>query len=170
MKSKNGLTKKVGVGVAAGLAASVSLLGCSSANENEESSAKANSSKSPSASAIHSTPSTGPAPKVSSPTASKQPESPPSETPVGGEASVPPSFMAEVPRLSITTPEQAVEVLEAALDHNPDLTYVASLNEYGTFDVTVKSISLAAGGGTGTVGTYEVNQDGNYVSKSAIIR
>ena len=83
---------------------------------------------------------------------------------------MPPSFMAEVPKMNVATPEQAIEVLEVALDHNPDLTYVAHLNEYGTFDVTVKSISLASGGGTGTVGTYEVNQDGNYVLKSEILR
>ena len=162
MNLKNGLTRKIGASVAIGLASSVSLLGCSGASENAESSPKPTSSQSPSATAPTSTPSTDPTANAPSPTASAQPASPSASTSEQGEASVPPSFMAEVPRLNITTPEAAIEVLQEAFDYNQDLTYRAHLNEYGTFDVTVKSISLAAEGGTGTVGTYEVKQDGNY--------
>lgn len=78
--------------------------------------------------------------------------------------------MAEVPELNISTPEQAIEVIQRADNYNPDLTYVASPNEYGTFDVSVRSLSLQAQGGSGAVEVYEVRPDGNFFPKSVIQR
>ena len=78
--------------------------------------------------------------------------------------------MAEVPDLNISTPEQAIEIIQEANNYNADLTYVASPNEYGTFDVAVRSQSLQAQGGSGAVEVYEVRPDGNYFPKSSIRR
>ena len=85
-------------------------------------------------------------------------------------SSAPPRFMAEAPEVNISTPEQAIEVIQRADNYNPDLTYVASPNEYGTFDVSVRSLSLQAQGGSGAVEVYEVRPDGNFFPKSVIQR
>lgn len=66
--------------------------------------------------------------------------------------------------LNITTPEQAIELIRKEDDYNPDFQYVAAPDPEGEegFEVIVRSISLSAGGGSGTVEVWQVYPDGNY--------
>lgn len=177
MQTQNGFMHKAGIGVALGIVASVSLLGCSGQEVISESSPSATSSQSPSTTTPKPTPSKSPTTKAQTeapqPAPTTQPPAPAAEpAPAEGqaEASTPPRFMEKVPELNISTPEQAVEVLQKSFEYNPDLSYDARENGDGTFDVTVTSVSLAAQGGSGTIDTYEVRQDGNYFPISVLNR
>lgn len=91
------------------------------------------------------------------------------EVPAQGNGD-PDSFMSFEPQAPITTPEQAIEVMKKAMNYNSDLIYDASLNEYGNFDVKVRSLSIMGQGGSGTAGIWEVTSDGSHAEKSTIIR
>ena len=82
----------------------------------------------------------------------------------------PNSFMEFQPQQAITTPEQATEVMMKDNDYNPDFIYDAHPNEYGNFDVKIRSKSIMDQGGTGTVGIWEVKPDGNRFLKGTAIR
>ncbi len=78
--------------------------------------------------------------------------------------------MSFEPQEPITTPEQAIDVMMEHFDYNPDFIYDASLNEYGNFDVRIRSLSIIEDGGSGTVGIWEVQPDGNRFEKGNVIR
>ncbi|TYD00316.1 hypothetical protein FQ377_02340 [Arthrobacter echini] len=65
---------------------------------------------------------------------------------------------------TVRTPEQVIELIRAEDGYNPDLQYVAGPDPLGDpgFEVIVQSISLSAGGGSGTVEVWQVYPDGTY--------
>lgn len=182
MHAKNGFVRRTATPLMLGIIVSVPLLtGCSNGSPSAQ--GLPSPSSSPTDSSTRPTPTASKAPTASqTPTAPRpapaqplpataEPVAPvPSPAEGQGEAEGPPRFMAEVPRMNVSTAEGAIEVLQKAFDYNPDLTYDAHANEYGTFDVTIRSLSIIAEGGSGAVGTYEVNSDGNYFMKSSVIR
>lgn len=65
---------------------------------------------------------------------------------------------------NITTVEEAIDtVASVEFKNNPDYAYRGSPRSDGNFDVYVRSLSLEKQGGTGTVGHYKVEPDGNFV-------
>lgn len=65
---------------------------------------------------------------------------------------------------TVSTPEQAIEPIRAGDGYNPDLQYVAGPDPLGDpgFEVIVQSVSLSAGGGSGTVEVWQVHPAGTY--------
>ena len=82
----------------------------------------------------------------------------------------PNSFMSFEPQELITTSEQAIDVMMEHFDYNPDFIYNAIPNEHGNFDVTIRSLAIIEDGGSGTVGIWEVEPNGNRFEKGNVIR
>lgn len=105
-----------------------------------------------------------PAP-AAAPETSPAAEAPPAPAPVAPQPASPGQDPgAPSKTLNITTPEQAIELIRKEDDYNPDFQYIAAPDPEGEegFEVIVRSISLSAGGGSGTVEVWQVYPDGNY--------
>ncbi|THJ68459.1 hypothetical protein E8P82_00645 [Arthrobacter echini] len=88
---------------------------------------------------------------------------PPAPAPIDPQPARPaPSAPADSP--TVSTPEQAIELIRAEYGSNSDLQYLAGPDPLGDpgFEVIVQSISLSAGGGSGTIEVWQVHPDGTY--------
>jgi len=117
------------------------------------------------------TPSSAATPSPAAPTGQASTPVPAPETSPTTEAPAPvapqpapPAPPASSEASAVTTPEQAIELIRAEDGYNPDFQYVASPDPEGDpgFEVIVRSISLSAGGGSGTVEVWQVYTDGTY--------
>ncbi|WP_429971585.1 LptM family lipoprotein [Fructilactobacillus sp. Tb1] len=62
----------------------------------------------------------------------------------------------------VTSPSQAIATLQNGLGNNSDFAYTMLSTANHMYEIQVTSKSIKAQGGTGTVGIYDVMEDGTY--------
>ncbi|USS88180.1 hypothetical protein M3M39_01480 [Fructilactobacillus hinvesii] len=67
---------------------------------------------------------------------------------------------------TVTTPEAAINILRNGLGNNPDYIYELLSTDNNMYEIQVISKSIHAQGGSGTIGIYDVMQDGTYSLRS----
>ncbi|MDM7989062.1 hypothetical protein [Arthrobacter sp. zg-Y877] len=168
-------------GLTVALTLSLGLAGCSTSGPKEQA---ATTTASPSKSASP-RPTASPTPSAAVSVTSEPSTAPVEATPAPAQAGVPnpqplspgqsredlikagvsPEEAAAWPMLEQVTTEVAQQIIADSLQNSPDLMYDVFDLGGGSFEVKVRSRSIMAQGGSGTVGIYTVTPTGGYSLK-----